>query len=59
MKLLEIHKKGINAHNKEVSYYGLDYKTKKVLFEVKELKDAIEKAVSLGYQKWTEIIMMF
>lgn len=44
---------------KEVSYYSLDYKTKKVLFEVKELKDAIEKAVSLGYQKWTEIIMMF
>lgn len=33
MKLLEIHKRGINAYNKEVSYYGLDYKTKKVLFE--------------------------
>ena len=26
MKLLEIHKKGVNAHNKVVSYYGLDYK---------------------------------
>lgn len=33
MKLLEIHKKGVNAHNKVVSYYGLDYNTKKVLFD--------------------------
>lgn len=48
MKLLEIHKKGINAHNKEVSYYGLDYTTKKVLFEVEELNEAIEQAVSLA-----------
>lgn len=31
MKLLEIHKNGINAHNKTVSYYGLDYEKKKVL----------------------------
>lgn len=59
MKLLEIHKKGINAYNKEVSYYGLDYKTKKVLFEAKELNEAIEQAISLSYQKWAEITMMF
>jgi hypothetical protein len=59
MKLLEIHKKGINTHNKEVSYYGLDYTTKKVLFEVEELNEAIEQAVSFGYQKWAEITMMF
>lgn len=59
MKLLEIHKKGINAHNKEVSYYGLDYTTKKVLFEVEELNEAIEQAVSFGYQKCAEITMMF
>lgn len=59
MKLLEIHKKGINAHNKVVSYYGLDYNTKKVLFEVKTLDKAIERAVYLGYKKWAEITMMF
>lgn len=28
MKLLEIHKNGINAHNNEVSFYGIDYQTK-------------------------------
>lgn len=51
MKLLEIHKKGVNAHNKVVSYYGLDYNTKKVLFEAKTLDKAIERAVYLGYKK--------
>lgn len=59
MKLLEIHRKGINAHNKEVSYYGLDYETKKTLFETKVLNEAIEQAVSLGYHKWAEIVLMF
>lgn len=59
IKLLEIHKKGVNAHNKVVSYYGLDYNTKKVLFEAKTLDKAIERAVYLGYKKWAEITMMF
>lgn len=31
MKLLEIHKNGINANNKTVSYYGLDYEKKKAV----------------------------
>jgi hypothetical protein len=30
-----------------------------VLFEVEELNEAIEQAVSFGYQKWAEITMMF
>ena len=31
MKLLEIHKNGINSNNKTVSYYGLDYEKKKAV----------------------------
>ena len=58
MKLLEIHKNGINANNKTVSYYGLDYEKKKVLFEVKTLEEAIEKGSCLGYKKG-EIVIMF
>lgn len=49
MKLLEIHKKGVNAHNKVVSYYGLDYNTKKVLFEAKTFKNKL-----IEYGKETE-----
>lgn len=58
MKLLEIHKNGINAHYKTVSYYGLDYEKKKVLFEVKILEEAIEKGSCLGYKN-NEIVIMF
>lgn len=58
MKLLEIHKNGINANNKTVSYYGLDYEKKKVLFEVKTLEEAIEKGSRLGYKNG-EIVIMF
>lgn len=58
MKLLEIHKNGINANNKTVSYYGLDYEKKKVLFEVKTLEEAIEKESCLGYKNG-EIVIMF
>lgn len=58
MKLLEIHKNGINANNKTVSYYGLDYEKKKVLFEVKTLEEAIEKGSLLGYKNG-EIVIMF
>lgn len=58
MKLLEIHKNGINAHNKTVSYYGLDYEKKKVLFEVKTLEEAIEKGSCLGHKN-DEIVIMF
>lgn len=58
MKLLEIHKNGINANNKTVSYYGLDYEKKKVLFEVKTLEEAIEKRSCLGYKNG-EIVIMF
>lgn len=58
MKLLEIHRNGINAHNKTVSYYGLDYKKKKVLFEVKTLEEAIEKGTCLGYKN-NEMVRMF
>lgn len=32
MKLLEIHKNGINAHNNEVSFYGIDFQTKTLMF---------------------------
>lgn len=59
MKLLEIHKNGINAHNKEVSFYGVDYQTKKTMFDK---VDSIEKAISiakdLGYNT-TEIQRVF
>lgn len=58
MKLLEIHKNGINAHYKTVSYYGLDYKKKKVLFEVKTIEEAIEKGTRLGYKN-SEMVRMF
>lgn len=58
MKLLEIHKNGINAHNKTVSYYGLDYEKKKVLFEVKTIEEAIEKGTRLGYKN-SEMVRMF
>ena len=58
MKLLEIHKNGINANNKTVSYYGLDYEKKKVLFEVKTLEEAIEKGSCPGYKNG-EIVIMF
>ena len=58
MKLLEIHKNGINANNKTVSYYGLDYEKKKVLFEVKTLEEAIEKGSCFGYKNG-EIVIMF
>lgn len=58
MKLLEIHKNGVNAHNKTVSYYGLDYSKKKVLFEVKTLNEAIDKASRLGYKN-NEVVRMF
>nr|UVN06280.1 MAG: hypothetical protein [Bacteriophage sp.] len=33
MKLLEIHKNGINAHNNEVSFYGIDFQTKTLMFD--------------------------
>ena len=49
MKLLEIHKNGINAHNNEVSFYGIDFQTKTC---------AIEIAKELGY-KISEIQMVF
>lgn len=59
MKLLEIHKNGINAHHKEVSYYGVDYNTKRVLFDsVKSLNEAIDNAISFGYKK-EEMQFMF
>lgn len=59
MKLFEIHKNCINAHNKEVSFYGVDYQTKKKMFDK---VDSIEKAISiakyLGYDA-TEIQLVF
>lgn len=33
MKLLEIHKNGINAHNNKVSFYGIDFQTKTLMFD--------------------------
>lgn len=33
MKLLEIHKNGINAHNNEVSFYGIDFQTKTLIHQ--------------------------
>ena len=59
MKMIEIHKNGVHASNKEVSYYGIDYDSKKVLFSsVRSIEEAIEKAKSLGY-KQGEIQRMF
>jgi hypothetical protein len=49
MKLLEIHKNGINAHNNEVSFYG---------DEIENVECAIEISKELGY-KISEIQMMF
>lgn len=59
MKLIEIHKKGINAHNNEVSFYGVDYQTKITKFEKAEsVEKAIEIANDLGYSN-SEIQIMF
>ena len=59
MKLLEIHKNGINAHNNEVSFYGIDYQTKTLMFDgIENVECAIEIAKELGY-KISEIQMMF
>lgn len=59
MKLLEIHKNGINAHNNEVSFYGIDYQTKTLMFDgIENVERAIEIAKKLGY-KISEIQMLF
>ena len=59
MKLLEIHKNGINAHNNEVSFYGIDFQTKTLMFDgIENVECAIEIAKELGY-KISEIQMMF
>lgn len=59
MKLLEIHKNGINAHNKKSSFYGVDFQTKSLVFEnTKNLELAISAANNLGYSK-SEIQLMF
>ena len=58
MKLLEIHKNGINAHNNEVSFYGIDFQTKTLMFDgIENVECAIEIAKELGY-KISEIQMM-
>lgn len=57
--MIEIHKNGVNATYKEVSYYGIDYDSKKVLFSsARSIEEAIEKAKVLGY-KQGEIQRMF
>ena len=59
MKLLEIHKNGINAHNNEVSFYGIDFQTKTLMFDgIENVECAIEIAKELGY-KISEIQMVF
>lgn len=58
-KLLEIHKNGINAHNNEVSFYGIDFQTKTLMFDgIENVECAIEIAKELGY-KISEIQMVF
>lgn len=59
MKLLEIHKNGINAHNNEVSFYGIDFQTKTLMFDgIENIECVIEIAKELGY-KISEIQMVF
>lgn len=59
MKLLEIHKNGINAHNNEVSFYGIDFQTKTLMFDgIENVECAIEIAKELGY-KISETQMVF
>lgn len=59
MKLLEIYKNGINAHNNEVSFYGIDFQTKTLMFDgIENVECAIEIAKELGY-KISEIQMVF
>lgn len=49
MKLLEIHKNGINAHNNEVSFYGIDFQTKTLMFDgIENVECAIEIAKELN-----------
>lgn len=44
MKLLEIHKNGINAHNNEVSFYGIDFQTKTLMFDgIENVECAIDE----------------
>lgn len=60
MKLLEIHKNGINFHNIVVSYYGIDFDTKQVLFNgINTLSEAMNKAKELGYTQESEIQLLF
>ena len=59
MTLLEIHKNGINAQNNEVSFYGIDFQTKTLMFDrIENIECAIEIAKELGYKIY-EIQMMF
>lgn len=59
MKLLEIHKNGINAHSEKISFYGVDFQTKITKFEkAKSVENAIKIANKLGYTN-SEIQIMF
>lgn len=55
MKLLEIHKNGINAHNNEVSFYGIDFQTKTLMFDgIENVECAIEIAFRSKYRSNVE-----
>lgn len=59
MKQLEIHTTGINAHYSIKSYYGVDYQTKKVVFNfIPTIEECFELGYKLGYKEW-EICRMF
>lgn len=58
MRQCEIHKAGINAHNKRRYFYGVDYETKQQLFEANTEKMAIMRARLRGY-KTNEICLMY
>lgn len=52
IKIIEIHKNGINANHTVANYYGIDYATKKVIFTDKEsINQAKQAAIAAGYEK--------
>lgn len=50
MVRVEIHKNGINAHNSKVSYYAIDFDTKKQIAESTNLEWLIKVVLAEGYK---------
>ena len=59
MKLLEIHKNGIDAHNDEVSFYGIGFQAKTLMVDGMENVGCaieIEKELNESYKRLENFI---